>query len=154
MRISLPRTAYLAVHGWGDVRAIPFDEVGEFCDADYLEEGLALCLTARRPVGHTADRMLRIRMLQWANNEAPVAPLALFLQRFFLHIATREGRYHMVTTWTHWFCNSGALFFAPPPACAMMPKRAGVGHRHGYYSPGVCSLSPHIIASEAGIRSN
>jgi len=54
---ALCRAATLAVHGWSDARAIPFDEVVEFCDADYLEEGLALCLTARHPMDHTAERI-------------------------------------------------------------------------------------------------
>jgi hypothetical protein len=42
---ALCRAAALAVHGWGDTRAIPFEEVVEFCDADYFEEALALCVS-------------------------------------------------------------------------------------------------------------
>jgi hypothetical protein len=52
---ALCRAAALAVHGWGDIRTVPLDEVVEFCDADYLEEVLALCLTARNRVDHAAD---------------------------------------------------------------------------------------------------
>src|ERR1700682_2660316 len=39
----------------------------------------------------------RLPMLQWANNEAPVAPPALFLQLYFSRVATREGPYNTVT---------------------------------------------------------
>jgi hypothetical protein len=45
----LCRAATLAVEGWGDTRTVPFTQVVEFCDAEYLGEGLALCLTARNP---------------------------------------------------------------------------------------------------------
>lgn len=44
---ALCRAATLAVHGWNDTHTISSYEVIEFCDAEYLEEGLALCLTAR-----------------------------------------------------------------------------------------------------------
>lgn len=38
------RAAELAVDGWGDTRPIPLNDVAAFCNANYLEQGLALCL--------------------------------------------------------------------------------------------------------------
>jgi hypothetical protein len=45
------RAAELAVHGWGETRAIPLDGVAEFCNAQYLQATLALCLTTTRGFG-------------------------------------------------------------------------------------------------------
>jgi hypothetical protein len=59
---ALCRAAALAAQGWGDTRSIPFDEVVEFCDADYLADALALCVTARHLVGPAADSMATERI--------------------------------------------------------------------------------------------
>jgi hypothetical protein len=38
------RAAQLAVDGWGDTKPVPLDDVVKFCDANYLDQSLALCL--------------------------------------------------------------------------------------------------------------
>jgi hypothetical protein len=90
---ALCRAATLAVHGWGDARAIPFDEVVEFCDADYLEETLALCLTARHPVGHAAERI--------STGEAGGIPESDVVQEWRLHsFLLVQGPDTSYKTWT------------------------------------------------------
>jgi hypothetical protein len=57
------RAAELAVDGWGDTKAIPLNDVAKFCDANYLEQSLALCLVThggddRSPSSTVVKRVL------------------------------------------------------------------------------------------------
>jgi hypothetical protein len=51
------RAAELAVDGWDDTKPIPLDDVAKFCDANYLEQSLALCLVTHG--GVTVPRVPR-----------------------------------------------------------------------------------------------
>lgn len=48
MTSALCHAATLAVHGWGEARAVSYAELAGFCDAGYLEKELYLCGTAHR----------------------------------------------------------------------------------------------------------
>jgi len=109
---ALCRAAMLAVHGWGDARAIPFDEVVEFCDADYLGETLALCLTARHPSGHTAERI--------SSRGAEGIPESDVVQEWRLHsFLLVRGPDSSYKTWTDLKALCARGIYAPAsPVCA------------------------------------
>ena len=83
-RTSRCRAAELAVDGWGDTKPIPLNDLAKFCDANYLEQSLALCL-----VTHGGDD----RSASSRSSSGHLIRLLMAFQRlmFFRNCAATEG---------------------------------------------------------------
>lgn len=130
----LCRAATLAVHGLGSTQAIPFYEVAEFCNAGYLEETLALCLTARHGVGHAADSTDTERVPSGIVNSVPGSDVTKRLRSRVLVARGPNG------SWSTWMtvpalCAQG-IYAPASPVCeaATIKKHGAHGHERVSYS--------------------
>jgi hypothetical protein len=76
------RAAELAVDGWGDTKPIPLNDLAKFCDANYLEQSLALCLVTHGGDDRSASSTVLKRVLNPATYGIPEADVLQELRRY------------------------------------------------------------------------
>ena len=124
---ALCRAAELAVHGWGDTRAVPLDEVAEFCSAKYLDDTFALCLATTRGAGRPADSGSVERIAGADAGGIPEADVVDGLQwRFTLAAYGPDGK------WEAWnqissLCTRG-VYASQSPVCEAAAIKQHGGH--------------------------
>ena len=76
------RAAELAVDGWGDTKPIPLNDVAKFCDANYLEQSLALCLVTHGGDDRSANSTIVKRVLNPVTYGIPEVNVLQELRRY------------------------------------------------------------------------
>jgi hypothetical protein len=74
--------AELAVDGWGDTKPIPLNDVAKFCDANYLEQSLALCLVTHGRDDRSASSTVVKRVLSPFTYGIPEVDVLQELRRY------------------------------------------------------------------------
>ena len=76
------RAAELAVDGWGDTKPIPLNAVAKFCDANYLQRSLALCLVTKGEDARSASSTAVRRVLKPVTYGIPEFDVLQELRRY------------------------------------------------------------------------
>ncbi len=124
---ALCKAAALAVHGWGDTRAVSREELASFCDEGYLEKELYLCRTAYgssgRPVSSTVPRPSSVGRA--VDTGVPESDVAQELAKEFMRYGP-SGEYE---SWGDVVSNCARGHYAPAsPICeAAHVKERGSG---------------------------
>ena len=138
-------------NGWGDTKPIPLNDVAKFCGANYLEQGLALCLVTHDRGDRSANSTVVKRVLNPVTYGIPEVDVLQELRRYGEYAG--RGPNGQTESWSQVtpLCTRGIYAPASPKCEASAILRGGKDVARVPYSEVAAFCNVNLLTRESEV---